>query len=284
MSISAAGPDPGEGPALDPLDSGGLDASQALELLRSGELEITGRLVDASNATLLCEIRLDCAVADVAAGAGDGAGADPGGDGAGRVTSARCVYKPVRGERALWDFPDGTLAARELAAYEVSEAMDPGIVPPTVMRPGPFGEGMVQLWIDVDTTVDLVELTRSDDPRLRRIALFDAVINNSDRKGGHLLPAPSGRVYGIDHGVTFHTDDKLRTLLWTWRGERLTARECTVLRGLSESLGGDLGERLTPLLTTAELAALQARVERLLARRRFPMPSADWPAIPWPPF
>lgn len=262
MSLSSAGPDPGSnGPPgpLDPLDGGGLGAAEVLELLRCGELEISGRLVDASNATLLCEIH---------AGGSE----------------ARCVYKPVRGERALWDFPDGTLAGRELAAYEVSEAMELGIVPPTVLRPGPFGEGMVQLWIDVDTTVDLVELTRSDDPRLRRIALFDAVINNADRKGGHLLPAPSGRVYGIDHGVTFHTDDKLRTLLWTWRGERLTNAETALLRGLSGSLEAGLGERLAPLLTTAEISAVRARVERLLRRRRFPMPSADWPAIPWPPF
>ncbi|WP_066062545.1 SCO1664 family protein [Frankia sp. EI5c] len=259
MSLSAAGPDPGSSLPLDPLDCGGLDAAQALELLRAGELEITGRLVDASNATLLCEI---------------------GAEG----VSARCVYKPVRGERALWDFPDGTLAARELAAYEVSAAMDPGVVPPTVLRAGPFGDGMVQLWIDVDTTVDLVALTRADDPRLRRVALFDAVINNADRKGGHLLPAPSGRVYGIDHGVTFHTDDKLRTVLWTWRGERLTGAETATLRQLGESLDASLGERLEPLLTTAELAALRARVDRLLDRGRFPLPSGDWPAIPWPPF
>lgn len=267
MSLSAASPDPDTGPdpapgsdlPLDPLDCGGLDLTQARELLRVGELEVTGRLVDASNATLLCEIRAD-------------------------GVEARCVYKPVRGERALWDFPDGTLAARELAAYEVSEVMDPGLVPPTVLRAGPFGEGMVQLWIDVDETVDLVELTRSDDPRLRRVALFDAVINNADRKGGHLLPAPSGRVYGIDHGVTFHTDDKLRTLLWTWRGEPLSAEESAVLSVLRGALDAGLGERLTPLLTNAEVSALRARIDRLLARNRFPLPSGDWPAIPWPPF
>ncbi|TCJ33067.1 SCO1664 family protein [Parafrankia sp. BMG5.11] len=259
MSLSAAGADPGRRAPLDPLDSGGLGVSEALALLRTGELEITGRLVDASNATLLCEIRAD-------------------------ELCGRCVYKPVRGEHALWDFPDGTLAARELAAYEVAEAMDPGIVPPTVMRDGPFGAGMVQLWIDVDTTVDLVALTRSDDPQLRRIALFDAVINNADRKGGHLLPAPSGRVHGIDHGVTFHTDDKLRTLLWTWRGQRLDAAETMLLQGVRDALGADLGERLEPLLTTTELRALGARVDRLLAEGRFPLPSGDWPAIPWPPF
>lgn len=246
-------------PPVDPLDAGGLGADEALALLRCGEIEITGRLVDASNATLFCEV-----------------------SGAGRV--GRCVYKPVRGERALWDFPDGTLAARELAAYLVSEQTSSGIVPPTVIRDGPLGEGMVQLWIDVDTRVDLVALTRTDDPQLRAIALFDVIINNADRKGGHLLPAPSGRVHGIDHGVTFHTDDKLRTLLWIWRGRRLDGAEIALLVDLRRSLDGELGERLAPLLTAAEIRALGRRVERLLTDRRFPMPSDAWPPIPWPPF
>jgi uncharacterized repeat protein (TIGR03843 family) len=202
----------------------------------------------------------------------------------------------VLGERPLWDFPDGTLAAREVAAYLVSEAMacptrageldgsDVGVVPPTVLRDGPFGEGMAQLWIDVDVTVDLVTLTRTDDPRLRRVALFDAVINNADRKGGHLLPGPSGRVYGIDHGVCFHTDDKLRTLLWTWRGRRLSADETQLLGALRANLDGPLGDELHALLSQAEVRALTQRVDRLLRTRRFPTPSADWPAIPWPPF
>jgi uncharacterized repeat protein (TIGR03843 family) len=259
MGVPAASPPPGRRPPLDPLDGGGLDAPAALDLLGDGELTVTGRLTDASNATLYCEIT-----------AGEAAG--------------RCVYKPVRGERALWDFPDGTLADRELAAYEVSAALGLGIVPPTIVRDGPFGPGMVQLWIDVDVTVDLVALTRSDDPQLREIALFDAVINNADRKGGHLLPAPSGRVHGIDHGVTFHAEGKLRTLLWTWRGRRLHAEETALLRRLRGLLAGELGERLDALLTVTETAALAARVERLLDEGRFPLPSGDWPPIPWPPF
>ncbi|MCL9797304.1 SCO1664 family protein [Frankia sp. AgKG'84/4] len=259
MGAPAVGPPPGRRPALDPVDGGGLDAAAALDLLRRGELTITARLTDASNATLYCEI-------STARAAG------------------RCVYKPVRGERALWDFPDGTLAARELAAYEVSAALDLGIVPPTVLRDGPFGEGMVQLWIDTDITVDLVALTRSEDPQLRRIALFDAVINNADRKGGHLLPAPSGRVHGIDHGVTFHCEGKLRTLLWTWRGHRLDAEETALLGCLRDALAAELGERLGELLTVSELRALAERVDGLLDSGRFPLPSADWPPIPWPPF
>ncbi|WP_235608920.1 SCO1664 family protein, partial [Frankia casuarinae] len=177
-----------------------------------------------------------------------------------------------------------TLAARELAAYEVSEQLGLGIVPPTILRDGPFGEGMVQLWIDTDVTVDLVALTRSDDSQLRRIALFDVVINNADRKGGHLLPAPSGRIHGIDHGVTFHTDGKLRTLLWTWRGRRLDAEETALLDDLREALAGPFRDRLEELLTVTEVDALTVRVDGLLAEGRFPLPSGDWPAIPWPPF
>jgi len=245
--------------SLEPSDAGGLDASAALALLRDGEITVEGRLVEASNATLFCEIALD-----------------------GRV--ARCVYKPVRGERPLWDFPDGTLAARELAAYELSEQLGDGLVPPTVLRDGPFGTGMAQLWIDVDETVDVVDLVRGGDDRLRRIALFDAVINNADRKGAHLLPAPSGRVYAIDHGVTFHCDDKLRTVLWNWRGEPLTAAERALLDRLHAALGGRFGERLDDLLTRAEIAALTARIDRMRGHGRFPQPSDDWPAIPWPPF
>ncbi len=263
MSESVSSGAPGGRPPLDPLDAGGLDAAGALRLLRDGTITVTGRLVEASNATLYCEISL----------VGDGDG-----------DTGRCVYKPVRGERALWDFPDGTLAGRERAAYLLSEATGAGIVPPTVLRDGPFGPGMVQLWIDIDETVDLVALVRSDDPQLRAIALFDAVVNNSDRKGSHLLPGPSGRIYGIDHGVTFHVEDKLRTLLWTWRGHRLRADELELLACLREAAGGSLGAALAALLTDAEIASLRARINRLLTERRFPVPSGDWPPIPWPPF
>ncbi|OHV50371.1 phosphatidylinositol kinase [Pseudofrankia sp. BMG5.36] len=244
---------------MEPSDAGGLSAEAALELLRTGEIAVEGRLVEASNATLFCAVS--------AGGA-----------------RAHCVYKPVRGERPLWDFPDGTLAAREYAAYELSEQLGDGLVPPTVLRDGPFGVGMAQLWIDVDETVDVVDLVRAGDRRLRRVALFDAVINNADRKGPHLLPAPSGRVYAIDHGVTFHGDDKLRTVLWNWRGQRFDAAECALLDGLGAALDGAFGEKLDDLLTQSEIAALAARVDRLRSRGRFPQPSDDWPAIPWPPF
>jgi uncharacterized repeat protein (TIGR03843 family) len=236
-----------------------LDVERALALLRTGTLEPVGRLVDASNATLYCEVS-------------DG------------DVSAACVYKPVQGERPLWDFPDGTLAGREVAAYAVSEAMEWAIVPPTVMRDGPFGSGMVQLWIDVDETVDLEQLVRTDHPALRRMALFDAVVNNADRKGGHLLPVADGHIFGCDHGVCFHQENKLRTLLWGWRGMSLDDDELDVLSTVRAHLEGPLGERLEDLLTLREVNATKRRVDRLLTTRRFPQPDPDWPAIPWPPF
>ncbi len=251
-----------------------MTTSDVLHLLRDGTLEIQGRLLDASNATLYCAVTAAPAATNEQPGGGPGKPDEP----------QHCVYKPVSGERPLWDFPDGTLADREVAAYLVSEATGWGLVPPTVLRDGPFGRGMVQLWIDVDETVDLVELARSDSPQLRRMAVFDAVVNNADRKGGHLLPTPDGHIYGVDHGVCFSYEDKLRTLLWRWRGEPLTAEALDVLGNVRDALAGDLGDRLRELLTPGEVRHTLRRVERLLAERVHPQPSPDWPAIPWPPF
>lgn len=236
-----------------------LPVDDALALLERGELSIEGRLVDASNATLYCGITAD-------------------------GVSAACVYKPVAGERPLWDFPDGTLAEREVAAYAVSAATGWDIVPPTVYRLGPAGPGMVQLWIAEDDTADVVALIRRRDrDELRRIAAFDAVINNADRKGGHLLPTAGGHVYGVDHGVSFHVEDKLRTVLWQWAGRTLPDDVREVLRALRRDLDARLGEQLGELLTTAEVRRTRARVDRLLSTGRHPEPSGDWPAVPWPP-
>jgi uncharacterized repeat protein (TIGR03843 family) len=239
-----------------------LDAETALDLLRSGTIDVQGQLIDASNATLFCEVSRD-------------------------GLAAACVYKPVAGERPLWDFPSGTLAGREVAAYAVSVATGWDLVPPTVLRDGPFGPGMVQLWIDVDETVDLVALSRSDHPDLRRMAVLDAVINNADRKGGHLLPTPDGRIRGVDHGVTFHVHDKLRTVLWRWRGDPLTDEATVVLERLAAELAareGWLSDELGTLLNRREVAATAARVDRLLAAGAHPLPSEDRPPVPWPPF
>ena len=242
------------------LDGGpGITEEEALGLLRGGELSVEGRLVDASNATFYCAVAAD-----------------------GRA--AACVYKPIAGERPLWDFPDGTLAEREVAAFEVSVSLGWPIVPPTVLRDGPAGRGMVQLWIDVDETVEITRfMRRYDVERLRQIAVFDAVINNADRKGGHLLPLADGRVYGVDHGVSFHAQDKLRTVLWQWAGERLPGEICTQLAALRDELDGALGERLAELLTRREIARTRSRVDRLLTTGRHPEPAGDWPPVPWPP-
>ena len=236
-----------------------LELEDVLRLLREGELSVEGRLVDASNATLYCAATLD----DV---------------------TAAVVYKPVRGERPLWDFPDGTLAGREVSAYLVSQATGWDLVPPTVLREGPFGPGMCQLWVDVDETVDLAALARSDHPDLRRMAVLDAVINNADRKGGHLLPRDDGRVQGVDHGICFSAEDKLRTLLWQWRGKRLTDEAVEVLSSLRAQLEGPLGEALCELLTLTEVEATRLRVDRLLRTLVLPAPVHGWRGLPWPPF
>ncbi|MFB7458574.1 MULTISPECIES: SCO1664 family protein [unclassified Streptomyces] len=260
--------------------------AEAAELLAHGELTVRGRIREASNAALFCTVALD-----------------------GREAS--CVYKPVAGERPLWDFPDGTLAAREVAAYEVSEATGWSLVPPTVLRDGPYGEGMVQLWIEATPEAELLALldaeepgpgwkaigfaevgegrtallVHADDERLRRLAVLDAVINNADRKGGHLLPTTDGHLYGIDHGVTFNIENKLRTLLWGWAGDPLPPEVLAVLEMLRDALrdGAALAARLAALITPAELDATRARVTALLTSGAHPEPAGDWPAIPWPP-
>ena len=244
--------------------AGPLDRASALRLLREGEIEVVGRLLTASNATFFCVV------------------SGPAEDG--RHISASCVYKPIRGERPLYDFPDGTLACREVGAHAVSEATGWDIVPPTVMRDGPFGEGMLQLWMETDESVDVTALVMSDSPALRRIALLDAVLNNADRKAGHLLPLPDGRIQGIDNGLCFAVEPKLRTVLWRWRGAPLTDEEKAVLERLRTDLGGPLGERLSPLLTPHELRAMFLRIETLLDSGRLPRPDRGRPAIPWPPY
>jgi hypothetical protein len=194
------------------------------------------------------------------------------------------VYKATLAERPLFDFPIGTLARREVAAFLVSEATGWGIVPPTVLRGGPYGVGMIQQWIHVDPSVDLVGLVVEDDPRLRRMAVFDAIVNNTDRKGGHILPLPDGHVYGVDHGVTFSVEPKLRTVLWGWVGMPFDDEELAALERVRAGLRGDLAAELAELLDPAEVTATKRRVASLLRFRRFPHPNPNWPSIPWPAF
>lgn len=261
------------------------DESTALRLLRDGEFALEGRLVDASNTTLRGLLTLD-------------------------GVTVRCVYKPVRGERPLWDFPDGTLAGREVSAYLVSRATGWDLVPPTVLRDGPLGSGSCQLWIDEpedrESLVSFVPaaalpphwfpivaarddegaayaLAHADDFRLARLAVLDAVINNADRKGGHVLTSPDDRIYGVDHGVSFHVEEKLRTVLWGWSGRQLPPDAVQMLDTLAGQVAGPLGAELADHLTISEILGLSARIERLRDTGRFPQPSEDWPAVPWPP-
>ncbi|WP_454051645.1 SCO1664 family protein [Cellulomonas sp. Marseille-Q8402] len=248
-----------------------------------GELEVVGRIAVASNATFLA-----------------------------RLGDVQVVYKPVAGEKPLWDFPDGTLAHREVAAHLVSEATGWGVVPRTWLRDGPLGPGMVQLWQEPDPAQDPVDVVPSDavpaagwrtvleggdeegspvtllhedSPALRRMAVLDVLLNNADRKGGHVLPMPDGRRLGVDHGVTFHVEPKLRTVLWGWLGDPLDDGERAGVTAVRAGLdGGDLGTRLAALLSDAETAALLARCDRLLDEGRFPGPEGDMPAVPWPLF
>jgi uncharacterized repeat protein (TIGR03843 family) len=167
----------------------------------------------------------------------------------------------------------------------VSSAAGWHLVPPTVFRDGPFGPGMCQLWIESDESVDVIALARSHDhPALRQMAVFDAVVNNADRKIGHLLPDRDGRLYGCDHGVCFGEDYKLRTVLWQWRGRGLPKAALEALRTLQQTLaGGDLVTELGRWLSPAELEATRQRVELLIRHRIHPFPPEDWPAVPWPP-
>ena len=242
----------------------GLERPAVLSFLREGAIEPIGRLVTASNVTLLCRMSL--------VGAGEG----------GEPLVGTAVYKPIRGEAPLWDFPDGTLAYRDVAAFAVSEATGWDIVPPTILRDGPYGEGMVQLWIDVDESVDVVDLVRHDDPCLRPLAVFDVIVNNADRKAGHLLRTASGHVHGVDHGVCFAVEPKLRTVLWGWMGDRLSRQELDVLRRLRRELDGALGQTLRERLAPSEVAATMRRLDRLVEGGRFPSPDPGRPAIPWP--
>lgn len=228
-------------------------------LISAGEITVEGRLVDASNATLFVSIRDDSG-------------------------EMKAIYKPIAGERPLWDFPDGNLASRERAAYLVSEALGAHCVPLTILRDGPFGLGAVQEWVDIDESIDLERYFREDRPELRRVALFDAIINNTDRKIGHLLPRSDGSLLVCDHGVTFHVEDKLRTVLWQWAGVELTDIERDSISELLSAIASERIEELPALLTSDEITALSRRCEFLLEKNTFPEPNPNWPHIPWPPF
>jgi uncharacterized repeat protein (TIGR03843 family) len=217
-------------------------------------MRVVGRLIDASNATLLAEIESD-------------------------NQAQKVIYKPVAGEKPLWDFQDGNLAHREYCAFLLSNRAGFDLVPNTVLRDGPFGFGMVQEWIDTDEEIDIINFGQSDDSQLKRMAIFDAIINNTDRKYGHLL-YKEGKLLGCDHGVTFHSEDKLRTVIWQFSGEKIDKQEMLLIESASAL---DYPNLFEPYLTQDEIAAIYERINQLLKSGRFPSPSENWPAIPWPP-
>ena len=254
-----------------------------ITMLTGGELELTARLLQASNATFIAQLR-----------SGD--------------RETQCVYKPVDGERPLWDFPDGTLALREVAAYEISRIGGFDLIPVTVLVEGPIGLGSLQVWVEEDDRekhplVDLVPssalpkvgyfdviegldarerpvaVVHADNPQLRLLAVLDTLINNADRKGGHIL-ASVGSVFGVDHGVSFHTENKLRTVLWGWAGQPLQQNEIDCIIRVRDNAP----EAVESLLSDREIVALLERAEELLAEGILPDPGHEWPSVPWPPF
>jgi len=229
------------------------------QIIDTGELNVVGRLVDASNATLFAKatLTLDAEI--------------------------EVVYKPIAGERPLWDFPHGNLAQREVAAFKISQWGKFNCVPYTTLREGPFGLGAVQEWITSDDSIDIIDLAQSQDERIRNLALFDVVVNNTDRKFGHILLNREGMILGCDHGVTFHQDFKLRTVIWQFAGKSLTSLELAQLHEVKNEIAKVHNEEIGQLLHSDEIDALVKRIDSLIENREFPLPSEDWPAVPWPP-
>ena len=257
-------------------------------VLQLGELNVEGRLRAASNTTLLCTATLD-------------------------GVSVRCVYKPRKGERPLWDFPSGTLGCREVATFDLAVAMGWDLIPTTLWREdAPLGPGMCQAWrdagerdpVEVLPAVEVphgwrvvaegegtegasVCLAHEDSDDLRKLALFDLIVNNTDRKGGHILRDESGRLAGIDHGLTFHVEDKVRTVLWGWAGEEITGEERDALERLRHGPAADAESLVEAAPGLARLSRLEVRsalerLDQVLAAGAYPVPYGGWPALPWP--
>ncbi|MEL6151194.1 MAG: SCO1664 family protein [Chloroflexota bacterium] len=194
------------------------------------------------------------------------------------------VYKPRKGERPLWDFPDGTLCNRERAAYLTSAELGWDIVPPTSLRDGVHGIGSVQFYINHDPNVNYFSFDDGVAPQLARIALFDVLINNADRKGGHLLLDGQGQVWGIDHGIAFNEDHKLRSVIWDFAGQQIPKPfmdDVEMLCGTLSDMNGDYRKRMDGLLLPREIDAFQRRIDRVINTRRYPNPGPG-PNYPWP--
>lgn len=260
----------------------GVEDDDVLQSMTNAPLQVDGQLIAASNATLRCTIE-------------------------GKLL---CIYKPQRGERPLWDFPAGTLTGREVAAREIDRMLGLNLIPPTVWREeGPAGPGMCQLWVDEDDDARLVDvvapesvpsdwipilrardgegnpvtLVHADDARLQAMSVLDALINNGDRKGGHVITDTSGRVWGVDHGVSLSVEPKLRTVIWGWAGTPIPDHLVEAIRRFIVDLDSGTGN-LQSWLTDLERQALRERAIALVSSQVFPQPSSEWPAVPWPVF
>ncbi len=235
-----------------------LFGSDALEILREGEMEVLGRLAWSSNTTLLAVLTANGVAMPV-------------------------VYKPRRGERPLWDFADGTLCQREVATFEVSDALGWGIVPETVLRDGPYGIGMVQRFVEHDPDEHYFALLDEHVEELVRFAVLDVIVNNADRKGGHVLRSTrTGELHGIDHGLAFHLHPKLRTVIWDFAGSEVPAELLDQVFGLLENFERDLAARLAPLLAAPEIEGARQRAGQLLEARTLPHPDQGHYSMPWP--
>ena len=236
----------------------------SLEALKRGKIAIQGEFLWGSNYTFLVQVETD----------------------GGKLPA---VYKPSRGERPLWDFPTSSLAKREAAAFWVSQALGWELVPPTVYRSrGPIGAGSVQLYIDHDPEYHYFNFSPEDHQRLRPTVLFDLLINNADRKGSHILVGENRHIWLIDHGVCFHVEDKLRTVIWNFAGEKIPEEYLADLRSFVNKLepideqSSELWDRLVRLLNRGEIRAMAARAKTLIYSGIFPAPDPHRRPFPWP--
>ncbi len=237
-----------------------LPPQRVMSVLSHGQMEVQGLMPWSSNYTflaLLCDTEIELLA----------------------------IYKPCRGERPLWDFPHGTLCKREYAAYLVSEALGWRLVPPTVLRDGPQGLGSVQLFIDCEPDQHYFTLKDGYKDEFKKVAVFDALLNNTDRKGGHCLIDRNGKIWAIDHGVTFHCDPKLRTVIWDFAGQRIPAALLVDLKKFQSQVCGNqpIAQQLNQLLAPDEIHAMLGRLQELIETERFPEPDSDWYTVPWPP-
>lgn len=252
---------PDTSPATDEPQRAEVSVERVIHLLSQGEMDVEGLMPDSSNYTFLT-----------------------------RITHAElhglAIYKPRRGERPLWDFPRGTLCQREAAAFLLSDALGWSIVPPTVLRDGPeYGVGSVQLFIDADPQSHYFNMRGANHAAFKRIAAFDVIANNADRKGGHILKDRDGHLWGIDHGITFHAEPKLRTVIWEYAGQPIPddlLSDIQNLCGQLEDADDPLPAALKELLDRVEIEALRRRIDRLLRRPRYPEPTGGR-SMPWPP-